>query len=120
VSTGIYHRNPIGEIEEVDQESIDAWCRACQISYRSVIHRGARKIHWFRCQGKGLIQRCWDESESSAHKWHLQHECPFIAMGVSCRCNDFPNIREAFKAAGVEYREEKKEANHGSSTKKPL
>jgi hypothetical protein len=102
MSTGIFRRNPIGELEEVKQEHIDYWCNQCQFPY------GAE-----RCQDKNLIQRCWNEHqaiaetlnvESEAHIWHLQHECPFIHQGTQCRCNEFKTIEEAFQAAHIRYK----------------
>lgn len=104
MSTGIFKRNIVGELEEVQQEHIHAWCEQCQFSY----YRERRK-----CQGRLLIQRCWYELQaiastlnivSEAHIWHLQHECPYIHTGLPCRCNDFKTVEEAFKAVGLEYR----------------
>ena len=91
--SGIFQDNIFGERIEIEQSSIDFWCEQCQFSYDSE-----------RCKEKSLIQECWDESESIGGKWHLQHECPFVHKGEVCRCNDFKNIKEAFKAAGLEYK----------------
>ena len=107
MGTGIYHRNLLGELEEVDQGYIDFWCGQCQFPY------GLEK-----CRDKKLIQRCWYElyaiaitlqAPSEAHVWHLQHECPFIHKGERCHCNDYKTIEEAFTAAGIEYRQSGKE-----------
>jgi len=102
--TGIFKRSfPFWELEEVKQEHIDAWCRECRFSFDLE-----------KCQDKVLIQKCWFEVQSiastlqvdsEAHIWHLQHECPFIHNGERCHCNDFKTIKEAFKAAGLEYKE---------------
>jgi len=97
VSTGIFRRNVVGELEEVKQKHIDFWCKTCQFPY------GEGK-----CQDKALIQKCWDASGSVAHNWHLQHECPFAHQGQTCRCNDFKTIEDAFLAAGLEYKSERR------------
>ncbi len=93
MSTGIFRTNPIGQLEEVPQKDIDFWCSQCQFPLRL----GG-------CSTSELIQQCWDEGGAVAHKWHLQHECPFVHSGQSCRCNDFKNIRSAFRAAGLTYK----------------
>jgi hypothetical protein len=93
LSTGIFRRNPIRELEEVPQKDIDFWCGQCQFPY------GEGK-----CKDKAFIQRCWDETGAVAHNWHLQHECPFAHQGHRCRCNDFKGMKEAFLAAGLEYK----------------
>ena len=102
MSTGIYRESPIGEQEEVEQEYIDYWCKLCQFPYEEEEIGGS----WVKvkCRSKELIQQCWDDSEAIAHKWHIRHECPFVHKGESCRCNDFKNIEEAFKVAGLEYK----------------
>lgn len=103
MGTGIYHRNPIGELEEVKQEHIDYWCGICQYPY------GPEK-----CRDRELIQRCWYELyaiammlkvNSEAHVWHLQHQCPFICKGEKCHCDDYKDIKQAFEAAGISYQE---------------
>lgn len=92
--TGVYHFNPIGQREEVEQRSIDAWCSDCRFSYAGK-----------RCTDKVLIQRCWDESASLAFLWHLRHECPFLYRGKSCRCNEWkPHERnKTFEACSLDY-----------------
>jgi hypothetical protein len=95
VSTGIFKRNILGELEEIPQRHIDYWCQLCQFP----LAEG-------KCKDKALIQRCWDESGAVAGRWHIMHECSFIHKGQECRCNDFTTIEEAFRAAGLEYRTE--------------
>jgi len=102
-STGIYKTNVFGEREEIPQEYIDAWCSICQFPLETP-----------ECS-KESIQMCWDESGAIAGEWHKQHECPFIHKGIQqklgyikghpepCRCNEFPTIEDAFKAAGIGY-----------------
>ena len=97
MSTGIYKRNILGELEEIAQEHINYWCQLCQFP-----------LGLERCRDKALIQKCWDESRSVASKWHIQHECPFIHKGQTCRCNDFKTIEDAFRAAGLEYKTERR------------
>ena len=103
MSSGIFKHNVFGELEEVKQEHIDAWCEQCQFPYSEPR----------RCQGRDLKQRCWFELQgiastlnvgSEAHVWHLQHECPFVHQGQKCRCNDFKTVEEAFKALDLKYR----------------
>jgi len=100
--SGISKRSVFGELEEVKQEYVDAWCAQCQFPY------GRQK-----CQGRDLKQRCWFELQgiastlnidSEAHVWHLQHECPYVHQGLPCKCNDFKTVEDAFKAVGLEYR----------------
>ncbi len=93
MSTGIFMRNMIGELEEIPREYIDYWCQLCQFP----LAEG-------KCKDKALIQQCWDEGSSVAGKWHIQHECPFIQKRQTCSCNDFKTIEEAFRAAGLEYK----------------
>lgn len=102
MGTEIFKRNIFGELEEVPQKYIDAWCKQCQFPY------GVEK-----CQSRELIQRCWFELQaiawtlkvdSEAHIWHLLHECPFIHKGEPCRCDDFRTIEDAFQSAGLEYK----------------
>lgn len=102
MSTGVFKRNVLGWLEEVKQEHLSYWCQQCQFPYGET-----------KCQTKELIQRCWSELQgiastlnigSEARIWHLQHECPFVHQGgVKCRCDDFPNIEEAFKSTELKY-----------------
>ena len=55
MSTGIYKRNILGELEEIAQEHINYWCQLCQFP-----------LGLERCRDKALIQKCWDESRSVA------------------------------------------------------
>lgn len=91
MATGIYRDDIINGLEEIPQKDIDFWCGLCQFSLESP-----------ECS-KESIQICWDKVGASAGEWHRQHECPFIHLGQSCRCNDFEGIQEAFKATGLEY-----------------
>lgn len=102
MSTGVFKRNIFGELEEVKQEYIDAWCKMCRFPY------GESK-----CQSKELIQRCWNELQaiadtlkinSQAHIWHLQHECPGIQRGKACSCNKYKSIKESFEVEGLVYK----------------
>lgn len=101
MGTGIYKHNIIGELEEVKQEQIDAWCQLCQFPYDEEEIDG--KWVKVKCKRKELIQQCWDDCGAIVGNWHKQHECPFIHQGKPCRCNEFKTIEEAFKAAGVHY-----------------
>ena len=99
MSTGIFKNNIFGELEEIVQEHIDYWCKECQFPL-------AKKG---KCKTKTLIQKCWTGHQAIAGEWHKQHECPSIHQRKECRCNDFKTIKDAFRAAGLEY--ERKEAN---------
>ena len=90
--TDIFKHNMLGELEEIPQEHIDYWCQLCQFP----LAKG-------KCRKKALIQKCWDESGAVAGEWHKQHECPFIHQLQPCRCNNFKTIKNAFRAAGLEY-----------------
>ena len=85
----IFRDSPLGR-ERVLQKDIDFWCEECEFSFAK-----DRK----RCRSKALIQRCWNAKD--ANEWHRRHECPFIYQGRECRCNDYPNIKEAFEGAGL-------------------
>ena len=89
--TDIFKHNMFGELEEIPQEHIDYWCQLCQFPAKG------------KCRKKALIQKCWDESGAVAGEWHKQHECPFIHQLQPCRCNNFKTIKNAFRAAGLEY-----------------
>jgi len=93
VSSGIFRRNIIGELEEIQQEQIDYWCSQCQFPFGPE-----------RCRDKALIQKCWDEGGAVAGRWHIQHESPFIHKGERCRCNDFKTIEDAFRVVGLKYK----------------
>ena len=94
MSTGIYRQGIIGR-EEVEQGHIDFWCELCQFPLI-----GGKQ----GCKGdKSAIQQCWDGANAVGGEWHKQHECPFIHLSQPCRCNDFEDIKEAFKAAGLNY-----------------
>jgi len=94
MSSGVFRRNILGELEEIPQDQIDYWCKLCQFP----LVEG-------KCKDKALIQQCWDEGGAVAGKWHLQHDCPFVHKGQPCRCNDFKSIKNAFRAAGLTYNE---------------
>ncbi len=91
MSTGIFRRNIVRELEEIPQHQIDYWCQLCQFPLAT---EG-------KCTDKAQIQECWDKGSSIGNKWHLQHECPFAHKGEACRCNDFKTINDAFRAAGL-------------------
>ncbi len=93
MSTGIFRRNPIGQLEEIPQEQLDFWCQLCQFP----LVEG-------KCKDKASIQKCWDMGQAIAGMWHIQHECPFRHKVERCRCNDFKTIQEAFRSAGLEYK----------------
>jgi len=92
MGTGIYRRTEVGQLEEIEQECIDGWCRRCQFYY------GKEK-----CKDKILIQRCWDDCMVYPHRFHLQRECPFVHKGEPCRCGDFDTIEAAFEVVGLQY-----------------
>ena len=88
--TGIYNVHGF----EVLKKDIDHWCDECQFPFEGE-----------RCRSKDAIQKCW--RVKTAHEWHMLHECPFFQKGLSCRCDEFSSVKDAFAVAGVPYRKQK-------------
>ena len=92
MGTGIFKDSILGR-EEISQEDLDYWCWICQFP----LAEGG-------CKDKADIQRCWDETRATGKLWHLLHECPFHHQDRVCICNEFKNMAEAFRVAGLTYK----------------
>ena len=82
----------IGNVVEVGAKHIKSWCDICQYP------PGLAK-----CRTEEQIQLCWDTTQAMGGRWHKKCECPFLHRGLECHCNDFKNIKDAFKSLGIEY-----------------
>lgn len=91
MGTGIFKDSILGR-EEIPQRDLDYWCRLCQFPTVEG-----------KCKDMSDIQKCWDETQAKGSLWHLLHECPFHHQDRVCICNEFKNISDAFRAAGLKY-----------------